>query len=105
MSIYGPCKLRVSSAKPESIEVTALDKGSYTLPTAISFVDLPNAWTYVRDRVDGASLWQVFEDNRMIAEGREKNGTRLASDAEVITDYLRIFLQMLDHRRENEDDK
>jgi hypothetical protein len=52
--------------------------------------------------VDRSSQWQMFEDNRMIAEGHWKIGTRLASDADVITGYLRTFLRMLDHRRESE---
>ena len=102
---YGPSKLRVSSARPESIGVEALEEGPYTLPNPISFVDLPYAWTYVRDRVDGSSRWQVFEDNQMIAEGRKKNGTRLVPDASVKTGYLRRFLKMLDDRQTSEDQK
>lgn len=92
-----PVICHISSAHPEKIEkIYAQDPdfpGRYSGTTEFNAVY--DGHTYLADIVFKSADWKVFEDNTLIARGKERVGEVMVPVSSVRTAYLRTFLEWL----------
>jgi hypothetical protein len=92
-----PVICHISSAKPDTIEkIYPPDPdhpGRHSGCTTFGAVH--DGHTYLADIVFRSAEWKVFEDNTLIARGKERVGEVMVPVSSVRTPYLRTFLEWL----------
>lgn len=92
-----PVICHISSAHPEKIEKHYAEDPDHPhrYSGTIEFTAVYDGHTYLADIVFRSSDWKVFEDNTLIAKGKERVGEVLVPVSSVRTPYLRTFLEWL----------
>lgn len=92
-----PVICHISSTQPDKIEKMYAEDPDYPgrRSGVTEFHAIYDGHTYLADIVFRSAAWKVFEDNTLIAKGKERTGEVMVPVSSVRTPYLRTFLEWL----------